>query len=41
MTSGDGKAKGYGFVAFEAPEFAQKAVEALNDSEVLVLLMTN
>jgi len=34
MTDGEGKSKGFGFVAFEKPEDAEKAVETMNDHEV-------
>lgn len=34
MRDGQGKSKGFGFVAYETPEEAEKAVEALNGHEV-------
>lgn len=34
MIDGEGKSKGFGFVAFEDPEAARAAVEALNDNSV-------
>lgn len=34
MTDAEGKSKGFGFVSFENPEDAEKAVEELNDYEI-------
>lgn len=34
VMNNDGKSRGFGFVAFESPEFAEKAVDAWNGKEV-------
>ena len=34
MVDDDGASKGFGFVAFEDPDAAQRAVENINDKEV-------
>ena len=34
MTGDDGKSRGFGFVSFEEPEAAQRAIDALNGSQV-------